>query len=202
MCTLINEARLGVGMGAVSLGYTGYLKSVEYARQRPQGRPITAKDPSTPQIPIIEHPDVKRMLLAQKAYVEGGMALLLYCAKLVDLQHSAESDDERDHATLLLDMLTPVGKSWPSQWCLEANSLAIQVHGGYGYTREYDVEQHYRDNRLNPIHEGTHGIQSLDLLGRKVTQRGGASLAAVGEAIAGTIATANAAGGETAELAR
>ena len=182
-------------------GYTGYLKSVGYARERPQGRPVTAKDPTTPQIPIIEHADVKRMLLAQKAYVEGGMALLLYCAKLVDLQHSAETDAERDAVTLLLDILTPVGKSWPSQWCLEANSLAIQVHGGYGYTREYDVEQHYRDNRLNAIHEGTHGIQSLDLLGRKVTQRGGASLAALGAAIAKTVDAATAAGGDTAELA-
>jgi alkylation response protein AidB-like acyl-CoA dehydrogenase len=201
MFTMMNEARLGVGMGAVSLGYTGYLKSLEYARERPQGRPVLAKDPTTPQVPIIEHADVKRMLLAQKAYVEGGMALLLYCAKLVDLQHSAESDEERDSLGLLLDILTPVGKSWPSQWCLEANSLAIQVHGGYGYTREYDVEQHYRDNRLNPIHEGTHGIQSLDLLGRKVTQRGGASLAALGEAVTATITTATAAGGATAELA-
>ncbi|WP_041311060.1 acyl-CoA dehydrogenase [Mycobacterium sp. JS623] len=201
MFTMMNEARLGVGMGAVSLGYTGYLKSLEYARERPQGRPVLAKDPSTPQVPIIEHADVKRMLLAQKAYVEGGMALLLYCAKLVDLQHSAESDDERDALGLLLDILTPVGKSWPSQWCLEANSLAIQVHGGYGYTREYDVEQHYRDNRLNPIHEGTHGIQSLDLLGRKVTQRGGASLAALGEAVDTTVATAGATGGAAAELA-
>ena len=201
MFHMMNEARLGVGMGAVALGYTGYLKSLDYARERPQGRPVTAKDPTTPQIPIIEHADVKRMLLAQKAYVEGGMALLLYCAKLVDLQHSAESDAERDAVTLLLDILTPVGKSWPSQWCLEANSLAIQVHGGYGYTREYDVEQHYRDNRLNPIHEGTHGIQSLDLLGRKVTQRGGASLAALGAAIAQTVDAATAAGGETAELA-
>jgi alkylation response protein AidB-like acyl-CoA dehydrogenase len=201
MFTMMNEARLGVGMGAVSLGYTGYLKSLQYARERPQGRPVLGKDPSAPQVPIIEHPDVKRMLLAQKAYVEGGMALLLYCAKLVDLQHSAESDEERDATGLLLDILTPVGKSWPSQWCLEANDLAIQVHGGYGYTREYDVEQHYRDNRLNPIHEGTHGIQSLDLLGRKVTQRNGASLAAVGDAVAATIAAANAAGGEAAELA-
>ena len=201
MFHMMNEARLGVGMGAVSLGYTGYLKSLQYARERPQGRPVTAKDPAAPQIPIIEHADVKRMLLAQKAYVEGGMALLLYCAKLVDLQHSAETDEERDATTLLLDILTPVGKSWPSQWCLEANSLAIQVHGGYGYTREYDVEQHYRDNRLNPIHEGTHGIQSLDLLGRKVTQRGGASLAALGVAIGQTVAAASAAGGETAEFA-
>ncbi len=201
MFTMMNEARLGVGMGAVALGYTGYLKSVEYARERPQGRPITGKDPAAPQVPIIEHADVKRMLLAQKAYVEGGMALLLYCAKLVDVAHSAESDVERDHATLLLDMLTPVGKSWPSQWCLEANSLAIQVHGGYGYTREYDVEQHYRDNRLNPIHEGTHGIQSLDLLGRKVTMNGGAGLVALGEAIGRTVTEAAALGGEPNELA-
>ncbi len=201
MFHMMNEARLGVGMAAVSLGYTGYLKSLEYARERPQGRPVTAKDPSMPQIPIIEHPDVKRMLLAQKAYVEGGMALLLYCAKLVDLQHGAESDEERDATTLLLDILTPVGKSWPSQWCLAANDLAIQVHGGYGYTREYDVEQHYRDNRLNPIHEGTHGIQSLDLLGRKVTQRNGASLIELGKAVSQTVDAARATGGEPAELA-
>ena len=179
MFHMMNEARLGVGMGAVALGYTGYLKSLEYARERPQGRPLGVKDPSTPQVPIVEHADVKRMLLAQKAYVEGGLALALYCAKLVDTGDSA-----------VLDILTPVAKSWPSQWCLEANSLAIQVHGGYGYTREYDVEQHYRDNRLNPIHEGTHGIQSLDLLGRKVTQNGGANLLALGERIAATVSAA------------
>lgn len=201
MFTMMNEARLGVGMGAVALGYTGYLKSVQYARERPQGRPIGDKDPSTPQVPIIEHADVKRMLLAQKTYVEGGLALLLYCAKLVDLQHSAASDEEREATTLLLEMLTPVGKSWPSQWCLEANSLAIQVHGGYGYTREYDVEQHYRDNRLNPIHEGTHGIQSLDLLGRKVPARGGAGLAALGAAIGRTVVEAGPLRGRIAEHA-
>ncbi|NKZ10508.1 acyl-CoA dehydrogenase [Mycolicibacterium septicum DSM 44393] len=187
MFHMMNEARLGVGMGAVALGYTGYLKSLEYARERPQGRPLGVKDPSTPQVPIIEHADVKRMLLAQKAYVEGGLALALYCAKLVD------TDD-----TAVLDILTPIAKSWPSQWCVEANSLAIQVHGGYGYTREYDVEQHYRDNRLNPIHEGTHGIQSLDLLGRKVTQNGGAGLAALGERIAATVSKATGAAPELA----
>ncbi|SCX23618.1 acyl-CoA dehydrogenase [Mycolicibacterium fluoranthenivorans] len=177
MFHMMNEARLGVGMGAVSLGYTGYLKSLQYARERPQGRLV--KDPSTPQVPIIAHADVKRMLLAQKSYVEGALGLALYCARLVDL---GETD--------LLDILTPVAKSWPSQWCVEANNLAIQVLGGYGYTREYDVEQHYRDNRLNPIHEGTHGIQSLDLLGRKVTQRGGVGMAALGERIAATVAAA------------
>jgi alkylation response protein AidB-like acyl-CoA dehydrogenase len=201
MFTMMNEARLGVGMAAVSLGYTGYLKSLQYARERPQGRPVTAKDPATPQVPIVEHADVKRMLLAQKSYVEGGLALALYCARLIDLQHTAESDSERDETTLLLDILTPIAKSWPSQWCVEANSLAIQVHGGYGYTREYDVEQHYRDNRLNPIHEGTHGIQSLDLLGRKVTQRGGASLAELGKHVTGAVERATAAGGDAAALA-
>ena len=198
---MMNEARLGVGMGAVSLGYTGYLKSVQYALERPQGRPITSKDPTAPQVPIVEHADVKRMLLAQKSYVEGALALALYCARLVDWQDSAESDAERDSTALLLDILTPVAKSWPSQWCLEANSLAIQVLGGYGYTREYDVEQHYRDNRLNPIHEGTHGIQSLDLLGRKVTQRNGASLSALGAAMAESVAAAETAGGEASDLA-
>ena len=201
MFHMMNEARLGVGMGAVSLGYTGYLKSLQYALERPQGRALTNRDPSTPQVPIIEHADVKRMLLAQKAYAEGALALALYCARLVDWQDCPDSDDERDRAGLLLDILTPVAKSWPSQWCLEANSLAIQVMGGYGYTREYDVEQHYRDNRLNPIHEGTHGIQSLDLLGRKVTQRGGAGLVALGGAVAQTVAAAGIAGGESAELA-
>ena len=201
MFHMMNEARLGVGMGAVALGYTGYLKSLEYARSRPQGRPATARDPSTPQVPIISHPDVKRMLLAQKAYVEGALALELYCGRLVDWQHSAESAEEVQRSIDLLDILTPIGKSWPSQWCLEANNLAIQVHGGYGYTREYDVEQHYRDNRLNPIHEGTHGIQSLDLLGRKVVQRGGASLAELGNVVSTTVAQALAAGGELTEPA-
>ena len=202
MFHMMNEARLGVGMSAVALGYTGYLKSLEYARTRPQGRSLLSKDPSAPQVPIIEHADVKRMLLAQKAYVEGGLGLELYCARLVDIAASAESDDERDSASALLDLLTPVAKSWPSQWCTEANSLAIQVHGGYGYTREYDVEQHYRDNRLNPIHEGTHGIQSLDLLGRKVTQGGGALLAILGGEIARTVSRALTAGGAAAEHGR
>jgi len=115
---------------------------------------------------------VRRMLLASKTYVEGGLALILYAARLVDEQHTGDAAE----ATLLLDVLTPIVKAWPSRWCLKANDHAIQVHGGYGYTREYPVEQFYRDNRLNPIHEGTDGIQGLDLLGRKVTMRDGAGL--------------------------
>jgi hypothetical protein len=201
MFHMMNEARLVVGAAATGLGYTGYLKSLEHARTRPQGRPISAKDPAAPPVPIIDHPNVKRMLLAQKSYVEGALALILYCARLTDIACSAESSQERDSATLLLDLLTPVAKSWPSQWCLEANNLAIQVHGGYGYTREYDLEQHYRDNRVNPIHEGTHGIQSLDLLGRKVRQREGAGLRIFGDEIANTVAEAIALGGEPARLA-
>lgn len=173
MFHMMNEARIGVGLGSVMLGYTGYLHALEYARERRQGRPIGEKDPSAPQVPLIRHPDIRRMLLAQKAYVEGGLALCLQGAMLVDEKKFAATDDQRSLAAGLLDLLTPVIKSWPSRYCLEANSLAIQVHGGYGYTREYPVEQFYRDNRLNPIHEGTHGIQGIDLLGRKVSMAGG-----------------------------
>lgn len=188
MFNMMNEARIGVGLGAVMLGYSGYLKSLDYARNRPQGRRAADKDSSRPQIPIIAHTDVRRMLLAQKTYVEGGLALILYCARLVDEEKTADDAAARAQATLLLDILTPIAKSWPSQWCLEANNLAIQVHGGYGYTREYDVEQLYRDNRLNPIHEGTHGIQALDLLGRKVVMQQGAALALLSTKIRDTLA--------------
>ena len=190
MFHMMNEARIGVGLGAVMLGYRGYLASLDYARERPQGRRPGNKDPQAPQLPLIEHADVRRMLLAQKAYVEGGYGLCLYAARLVDEQHTGESEAARAEAGLLLDLLTPVVKSWPSQWCLEANSLAIQIHGGYGYTREYPVEQFYRDNRLNMIHEGTHGIQALDLLGRKVMMKDGAALATLATEVRNTVAEA------------
>ena len=176
MFQMMNEARIGVGMGATMLGYAGYLYSLEYARQRPQGRQPDGKDPSSPQIAIIEHTDVRRMLLTQKAYVEGAFDLGLYAARLFDDTHTLPSEEERKTALELLDLLTPIVKSWPSEFCLKANELAIQILGGHGYTREYPVEQYYRDNRLNPIHEGTHGIQSLDLLGRKVSMNNGAAL--------------------------
>jgi len=167
MFQMMNEARIGVGLGAAMLAYTGYLHSLEYARSRPQGRPPASKDPSCPQIPIILHADVRRMLLAQKAYAEGALALCLYAASLIDQRETASTRDEQRKYGALLELLTPVVKSWPAQWGLVANDLAIQVHGGYGYTRDYPLEQFYRDNRLNAIHEGTHGIQALDLLGRK-----------------------------------
>jgi len=200
MFHMMNEARVGVGLGATCLGYTGYLHALDYAKGRPQGRPVSAKDPASPQVPIIAHADVRRMLLTQKAYVEGALALNLYCGRLLDEEKTGADEQARTRATLLLDVLTPIAKSWPSQWCLEANSLAIQVLGGYGYTREHPVEQFYRDNRLNPIHEGTHGIQALDLLGRKVVMQGGAGLALLLETLRGTADRAAAAGGEAAEL--
>ena len=189
MFHMMNESRISVGLGAVALGYTGYLHALDYARHRPQGRPIgnAGKDPSSPQIPLVQHADVKRMLLAQKSYVEGGLAFNLYCARLVDEARIADDPGHRAQLTLLLDLLTPIAKSWPSQWCLAANDLAIQVHGGYGYTREYKVEQFYRDNRLNPIHEGTHGIQALDLLGRKVVMQNGAAFRSFASRVAATI---------------
>jgi alkylation response protein AidB-like acyl-CoA dehydrogenase len=199
MFHMMNEARIGVGMGAVMLGYTGYLHALDYARNRPQGRPPGAKDPTTPQVPIVEHADVRRMLLAQKSYVEGGLALNLFCATLVDDERTHPDAGAREDARRLLELLTPVAKSWPSQWCLEANSLAIQVHGGYGYTRDYPVEQFYRDNRLNPIHEGTHGIQAMDLLGRKVRLDGERALGGLRERVAGTLARTREAGGEWSE---
>ncbi|CAD5107350.1 acyl-CoA dehydrogenase [Zestomonas carbonaria] len=192
MFQMMNEARIGVGMGAIMLGYAGYLYSLEYARQRPQGRLPDGKDPSSPMVPIIGHTDVRRMLLTQKAYVEGAFDLGLYSARLVDDCETLATEEERKQALELLDLLTPIVKSWPSEFCLKANELAIQILGGHGYTREYPVEQYYRDNRLNPIHEGTHGIQSLDLLGRKLTQNGGAGLKQLTRLIQGTCQRAGA----------
>ena len=192
MFQMMNEARIGVGMGAVMLGYAGYLYSLEYARERPQGRVPDSKDPTTAPVAIIQHADVRRMLLTQKSYVEGAFDLGLYAARLFDDTTTLETEAERKQAHELLDLLTPIVKSWPSEFCLKANELAIQILGGHGYTREYPVEQYYRDNRLNPIHEGTHGIQSLDLLGRKLAQNGGAGLKQLIRLIANTAERATA----------
>jgi len=198
MFHMMNEARIGVGLGATMLGFAGYEASLDYARQRPQGRPVGpgGKDASAPPVAIVQHADIKRMLLAQKSYCEGALALELYCARLVDELHTGETG-AADDARLLLEMLTPIAKSWPSEWCLEANSLAIQILGGYGYTRDFPVEQYWRDNRLNMIHEGTHGIQGMDLLGRKVVMDGGAGLKLLATRISRTIQRA----GQVAALA-
>lgn len=187
MFHMMNAARAEIGLLASAIGYAGFAVSLDYAKTRLQGRPRGSRTPT--QVPIVEHADVKRMLLAQKSYAEGGIALAMYVAKLLDDQQTGSAEDRR-HGGALLDILTPVLKSWPSEWCLEGNSLAIQVLGGAGYTRDFPVEQYWRDQRLNMIHEGTHGIQAIDLLGRKVRLRGGECLTALGATIEGTIRSA------------
>jgi butyryl-CoA dehydrogenase len=188
MFHMMNAYRIRVGTAAAAIGYAGYAASLEYARVRIQGRSRSPKgaNANNGPVPIIEHADVKRMLLAQKAYCEGSIALSLYCARLLDEQKTGGTDAVR-RSTILLDTLTPIVKSWPSQWCLEANNLAIQVHGGVGYTPDFPVEQFWRDNRLNMIHEGTHGIQALDLLGRKVVIDGGVGLTLLISEIGATV---------------
>ncbi|NQW66227.1 MAG: acyl-CoA dehydrogenase [Burkholderiales bacterium] len=195
MFHMMNEARIGVGLAATMLGLAGYYASLSYAQTRSQGRPVgpAGKDPSQPPVRLIEHADIKRMLLAQKAYGEGALALGLYCARLVDELHTGD-EAQRTDAQWLLEVLTPIVKSWPSEWCLEGNSLAIQIHGGYGYTRDFPVEQYWRDQRLNMIHEGTHGIQAMDLLGRKVLLEEGRGLKLLSQHILATVTQAQAAG--------
>ena len=201
MFTMMNEARIGVGTSAAAIGYTGFLHSAEYARTRLQGRSAASRDPAAPAVAIIEHPDIRRMLLTQKAYVEGALAFNLYCARLVDEARCSDDPQEREAITLLLDLLTPLAKSWPSEFCLQANNLAIQVYGGYGYTRDYPVEQFYRDNRLNAIHEGTNGIQALDLLGRKVAMKDARALNIFADRVRATCARGREMAGEITEHA-
>lgn len=200
MFHMMNEARIGVGANSVMSALAGYLYSLDYARTRPQGRSLRNKDATTPQIPIIEHADVRRMLLAQKAAVEGGLALSCYCTMLVDRMATATEETERRDLNLLLELLTPIAKSWPAEHCLEANKLAIQVLGGYGYTRDFPVERHYRDNRLNAIHEGAQGIHGLDLLGRKVRMSDGWAMDLLVLEIGQTQDAAEAEGTFTAEV--
>ena len=175
MFQMMNEARISVGLGAASLAQAGFEYSLNYARERRQGRSLSVGASHEP-VRIIEHSDVKRMLLAQKAIAQGSLALCLYASKLVDDERTHPDEKTRAETHALLELLTPIVKAWSSHYGLEANYNAIQVLGGYGYTREYDAEMLYRDNRINPIHEGTNGIQSLDLLGRKVAHADGQGL--------------------------
>lgn len=187
MFHMMNEARIGVGRAAVGMGHAAYHHAVEYAHTRRQGRVPGEKDPAKPPVPIIEHADIRRMLLEAKANVDGALALILECAMLVDDEATAPTEDERTTASALLEVLTPIAKTFPALGCQIAISNAMQVMGGYGYAREYPIEQLYRDNRLNQIHEGTNGIQALDLLGRKVVQSGGACFKALAARMRGTI---------------
>jgi butyryl-CoA dehydrogenase len=190
MFQMMNEARIGVALGAAAIAYQGFNHSLDYARQRPQGRLASCKDQQSPQVMLIEHADVRRLLLAQKSYAEGSMALCLFGSSLFENQNSAPTEELRIRNAQLLDLLTPIIKSWPSKYGCISNDMAIQILGGAGYTREYPVEQLYRDQRLNPIHEGAEAIHGLDLLGRKLTLYDGAGYRYFKEDIAQDIASA------------
>lgn len=190
MFQMMNEARLSIGACAVSTASVGYQAALEYAKTRPQGRALTNRDATSPPINIVEHADVRRMLLAQKAMVEGGLSLLLQCSLYTDRMEASPDVEERTRCSRLLDLLTPVAKTFPSEKGFESNAQAVQVHGGYGYTSEYLPEALLRDQKLNSIHEGTTGIQSLDLLGRKVLLDGGAGMALLQEEISAEITRA------------
>ncbi len=172
MFQLMNEARISVGLGATAIASAAYYAALKYTQERPQGRRLSAKDPLAPPIPIIEHADVKRMLLFQRAVIEGSLSLILQCSKYSDMTKVTDGE-EKERYSLLLDILTPVAKTYPSEMGIMSVSQGLQCLGGYGYCDEFPLEQFYRDARIHPIHEGTTGIQGLDLLGRKIFMRNG-----------------------------
>lgn len=196
MFQMMNEARIIVGVNGVATASVAYRESLLYANVRPQGRAHGSRSPEAPQVPIIQHADVRRMLLRQKAIVEGALCLAATTAMFADLSEFAEGEAERRRAGLLLDLLTPITKTFPAEKGFEVNALAIQVHGGYGYSSEYLPEAWLRDQKLNSIHEGTSGVQGMDLLGRKVVAEGGKALRALLEEIGLAAARARAAGVE------
>ena len=172
MFQMMNGARIDVGLGATAIASAAYYASLEYAKERPQGRKLSSKDPLSPQVSIIEHPDIKRMLLFQRSVVEGSLALLFKCGIYEDLEHATEGE-ERENYNLLLELLTPVAKTYPSEMGILSCSQGLQILGGYGFCEEFPLEQYYRDVRIHPIHEGTTGIQGMDLLGRKMMMKKG-----------------------------
>jgi butyryl-CoA dehydrogenase len=193
MFQMMNEARLMIGMSAVATALVAYHEAVSYARVRPQGRALTQRDFSQPQVAIIEHADVRRMLLRAKAIAEGAYSLVLTAARFADVSEHGADDDTRRRARMLLDLLTPVAKTFPSERGFDVTVIAVQVHGGYGYSSEYLPESWMRDQKLNSIHEGTTGIQGLDLLGRKAVAGGGEALRLWLDEIAIAVARARAA---------
>jgi len=187
MFRLMNGARIGTGLQATAVAANAYQHALQYAKDRLQGRDIAEKDPTTPQVPIIRHPDVRRMLLAQKAYTEGMFALLAYSANLIDRQRVSASAGERERLLDLLEILTPVCKAYGSEISFLSTILAIQVYGGYGFSEEFPLAQMLRDQKVFSIYEGTNSIQAMDLLGRKVVMKDGAPFKAlVGEIMGAT----------------
>jgi alkylation response protein AidB-like acyl-CoA dehydrogenase len=194
MFQMMNEARIMVGLNGVATASVAYQEALAYARERTQGRPAGVRDPSSPQVSLLAHADVRRMLLRQKAIVEGGLALLTSTARSADVSAHATDVEQRRRSRLLLDLLTPVAKSFPAEAGFEATVLSLQVHGGYGYSSEFLSEAWMRDQKLNSLHEGTTGIQGLDLLGRKAVADGGAALHVFSEEVGRSLAAARASG--------
>lgn len=172
MFQMMNEARISVGLHATSISSAAYYASLKYANERLQGRNIAEKNPEKPQVPIITHADVKRMLLFQKTFVDGALCLELQCSYFADMERVTEGD-EKEKYNLLLELLTPVAKSYPAETSNFSTSTAIQIFGGYGFTKDFIAEQYYRETRIHTIHEGTTAIHGLDLLGRKVMMKNG-----------------------------
>lgn len=172
MFTMMNDARLGVGLQGLAIAERAYQQSLAYAQERRQGRGPTSEPGE--QAPIIEHADVRRMLLTQKASIEATRALTYANAFALDLAHGSPDATVREQQQKVADLLTPLSKAWCTDLGVELTSLAIQVHGGMGYVEETGVAQHWRDSRIAPIYEGTNGIQALDLVGRKLPYDGGA----------------------------
>jgi butyryl-CoA dehydrogenase len=173
MFQMMNEARLLVGLQGLACASSAYMYAVNYARERMQGRHLLkVTEDDAPSVSIIEHPDVRRMLLFQRAIAQGSEGLLMQCALWEDYLKT-KPKEEHERYELLLDLITPMCKTYPSEMAVHATSQAIQCLGGYGYCEDFPVEQHFRDCRIHPIHEGTTGIQGMDLLGRKVVIKEG-----------------------------
>ena len=179
MFQMMNGARLEVGLTGAAIASAAYQASLQYAKERPQGRKLDGsggKNINAGQTLIINHPDVRRMLMLQKAVVEGSASLLLLCGKYLDISHHSKDEAEKEKYHLLLELLTPIAKTYPSEMGNISISNGMQVLGGYGFTTDFPLEMYYRDVRITAIYEGTTGIQSLDLLGRKMTMHNGAAL--------------------------
>jgi alkylation response protein AidB-like acyl-CoA dehydrogenase len=190
MFQMMNEARIGTGVMATGTASAAYYASLQYAKERPQGRHPGNKDVNAPQVIIAEHADVRRMLLFQKAVVESSISLLLQCCFWEDVSKASPDAAERERAHLLLELLTPIAKSFPSEYGNESVSLGMQVLGGAGYCDDFPLEQYFRDIRVNSIYEGTTTIHGLDLLGRKVLMKNGKAVQYLTEEMQQTIAAA------------
>ena len=195
MFQMMNEARIATGRMGTAIASAAYYSSLKYANERPQGRKLNSsgqKDTTEGQTLIINHPDIKRLLFSQKAIVEGSLSLTLQTANYCDKEITSASEEEKEKYHLLLELLTPISKTYSAEKGIESTSNAVQILGGYGFCFDFMPQQYYRDIRIIALYEGTTGIQSLDLLGRKITAKNGKALELLAIEIQETIKTATA----------